>query len=154
MIIVLCKTSLQKEKHIHTECETGIDSIIIPIMVGGLSAILVPSSVPLLGMLIFANLLKEAGSLTERLHKAASGGIMNAATIFLGLCVGATMTSTSFLNSQTLMIIVGGFLAFAISIAGGVGAVKVYNLFCQKEDQSTDRSHRPQRCAHGLTSRQ
>ncbi|MEM7374809.1 MAG: sodium ion-translocating decarboxylase subunit beta [Bacteroidota bacterium] len=107
--------------------------ILFPIVVGTIVALLVPSSVPLLGMLLFGNLIKEAGSITERLHKAASGSIMNASTIFLGLCVGATMTSVTFLNQQTLLIILGGFLAFAISIAGGIGAVKLYNLLSKKK---------------------
>ncbi|MEL6250365.1 MAG: sodium ion-translocating decarboxylase subunit beta [Bacteroidota bacterium] len=107
--------------------------ILFPIVLGTLVAILVPSSVPLLGMLLFGNLLKEAGNLTERLHKAASGSIMNISTIFLGLCVGATMTANTFLNSQTLLIILGGFLAFCISVAGGIFAVKTYNLFATKK---------------------
>lgn len=107
--------------------------ILFPIMVGTIVALLVPSSVPLVGMLLFGNLIKEVGSITERLHKAAAGPIMNASTIFLGLCVGATMTSATFLNQETLLIILGGFLAFAISIAGGITAVKVYNLFAKKK---------------------
>ncbi|CAN0523829.1 unnamed protein product, partial [Scytosiphon promiscuus] len=102
--------------------------IVFPIMLGVLVALLVPSSVPLVGMLLFGNLIKEVGSSTERLHEAASGPIMNTATIFLGLSVGATMTAESFLEAKTLLIIVGGFVAFAISIAGGVSAVKIYNI--------------------------
>ncbi|MDW7692482.1 sodium ion-translocating decarboxylase subunit beta [Flammeovirgaceae bacterium SG7u.111] len=107
--------------------------IIFPILLTTVVALLVPSSVPLLGMLLFGNLVKEIGTDTERLFEAASKTIMNAATIFLGLTVGATMTATSFLNPKTLMIIVGGFLAFAISIAGGIFAVKIYNLFAKKK---------------------
>ncbi|MBX2840646.1 MAG: sodium ion-translocating decarboxylase subunit beta [Flammeovirgaceae bacterium] len=107
--------------------------IVFPIMLGVLVALLVPSSVPLVGMLLFGNLIKEVGSSTERLHEAASGPIMNTATIFLGLSVGATMTAESFLETKTLLIIVGGFVAFAISIAGGVSAVKIYNIFAKKK---------------------
>lgn len=107
--------------------------IAFPIVLGLLVSIMVPSSTPLVGMLLFGNLIKESGAITERLHKAASGGIMNTATIFLGLCVGATMTAETFLNLETLKIIVGGFLAFAISVAGGVYSVKVYNLFAKKK---------------------
>ena len=58
---------------------------------------------------------------------------MNASTIFLGLCVGATMTADVFLDIQTLGIIAGGFIAFAISMAGGIYAVKIYNLVNQKK---------------------
>lgn len=107
--------------------------ILFPIALGTIVAILVPSSVPLVGMLLFGNLVKEIGSNTSRLYDAASNSIMNAATIFLGLTVGATMTAEAFLNIETIMIVVGGFIAFAISIAGGILAVKVYNLFAKKK---------------------
>lgn len=107
--------------------------IIFPIVLATVVSLLVPSSVPLVGLLLFGNLIKEVGSDTGRLMTAASDTIMNTATIFLGLTVGATMTSATFLNSQTLMIIAGGFLAFAISIASGIYAVKTYNLFSKKK---------------------
>lgn len=107
--------------------------IIFPIMLATIVSILVPSAIPLIGLLMFGNLVKEVGPDTERLFKAASSGIMNAATIFLGLSVGATMTADSFLDEETLLIIVGGFLAFCVSIAGGIFAVKIYNLFAKKK---------------------
>jgi carboxybiotin decarboxylase len=107
--------------------------IIFPIVLTTIVALLVPSSVPLVGMLLFGNLVKEIGSDTHRLFDAAANSIMNAATIFLGLLVGATMTSSSFLDWKTLGIIVGGFIAFSISIAGGIYAVKIYNVFAKKK---------------------
>ena len=107
--------------------------ILFPIGVATVVALLVPSSVPLLGLLMFGNLVKEIGASTGRLYKAASDTIINVATIFLGLSVGATMTAKAFLNLETILIIVGGFIAFAISIAGGIFAVKVYNLFAKKK---------------------
>ncbi len=107
--------------------------VLFPLMMGGLVAAFVPSAVPLVGMLLFGNLIKEIGNPTERLYKAASGGILNTATIFLGLTVGATMTADAFLNVKTIMIIVGGFIAFCLSVAGGIYAVKVYNLFSKKK---------------------
>ncbi len=107
--------------------------ILFPIGVGTVVSILVPSSVPLLGMLFFGNLVKEIGASTGRLSKAASDTILNTATVFLGLAVGATMTASAFLNIQTLLIIAGGFVAFAISIAGGIFAVKIYNLLAKKK---------------------
>ncbi len=107
--------------------------ILFPIVLGLIVSILVPSSVPLLGMLLFGNLIKEIGSDTARLYKAASDTILNVATIFLGLTVGATMTASTFLNTETLMIVAGGFIAFAISIAGGIIAVKVVNIFSKKK---------------------
>ncbi len=107
--------------------------IIFPIVLTILVALLVPSSVPLIGMLLFGNLIKEIGTDTNRLFQAASETIMNTATIFLGLTVGGTMTAVTFLNSETLMIVVGGFIAFAISIMGGIFAVKIYNIFAKKK---------------------
>jgi carboxybiotin decarboxylase len=107
--------------------------IIFPIVLGTVVAVFVPTSVPLLGMLLFGNLVKEIGTSTARLADAATGPIMNTATIFLGLSVGATMTSDVFLTPKTLGIIVGGFIAFAFSVGGGIVAVKVYNLFAEKK---------------------
>ncbi len=107
--------------------------ILFPICLVTLISLLVPSSTPLLGMLLFGNLVKEIGTDTNRLFEAASSTIMNTATIFLGLTVGATMTATTFLNFQTLMIILGGFVAFAFSILGGIVAVKIYNIFSKKK---------------------
>lgn len=107
--------------------------ILFPLMMGGLVALFVPSAVPLIGMLLFGNLVKEIGNSTSRLYKAASGGILNTATIFLGLTVGATMSADAFLNTKTILIIVGGFIAFCFSVAGGIFAVKIYNLFSRKK---------------------
>lgn len=107
--------------------------IIFPIVLCIMVSLLIPSSVPLVGMLLFGNLVKEIGTDTHRLFAAASETILNTATIFLGLTVGATMTSATFLQPQTLMIIVGGFLAFCLSVAGGIYAVKIYNRFSKKK---------------------
>ena len=107
--------------------------ILFPIVLCFIVALLVPSSTPLVGMLLFGNLVKEIGTSTNRLFEAASDTIMNTATIFLGLTVGATMTSETFLNKETLLIILGGFIAFAFSILGGIVAVKIYNLFSKKK---------------------
>lgn len=107
--------------------------IIFPIAVTTIVAIFVPTAVSLIGMLMFGNLIREIGSDTARLFQTVSNGLMNAATVFLGLCVGATMTAESFLNLQTLGIIAGGFLAFALSIASGILMVKICNLFSKKK---------------------
>jgi oxaloacetate decarboxylase beta subunit len=107
--------------------------ILFPIILGGIVAILVPSSVPLVGMLLFGNLVKEIGADTKRLFTAASDTIMNSATIFLGLAIGATMSAGTFLKQETLLIVLGGFLAFALSIMGGISAAKIYNLFSRKK---------------------
>jgi len=107
--------------------------ILFPIILGIVICIFVPSSVPLLGMLLFGNLVKEIGVTVGRLNETITNAIMNTATIFLGLTVGATMTADVFLNWKTIMILVGGFLAFAISIFGGISAVKISNLFNKKK---------------------
>ena len=107
--------------------------ILFPIAVTTFVAILVPTAVPLVGMLMFGNLIREIGADTGRLFSVASNGLMNTATIFLGLCVGATMTAEAFFNLQTIGIIVGGFLAFALSIASGICMVKIWNLFAKKK---------------------
>lgn len=107
--------------------------IIFPIAVTTVVAIIVPTAVPLIGMLMFGNLLKEIGSDTSRLFDTISNSIMNTATVFLGLCVGATMTVDAFLNLQTIGIVVGGFFAFGLSISGGILMVKVMNLFVKKK---------------------
>ena len=107
--------------------------IIFPIATTTVVAIIVPSAVPLVGMLMFGNLIKEVGSSTSRIFDAASNAIMNSATIFLGLCVGATMTVDAFLNWQTIGIVAGGFLAFGFSIFGGIMLAKIFNLFSKKK---------------------
>lgn len=106
--------------------------IVFPIAVTTVVAIFVPTAVSLVGMLMFGNLIKEIGADTSRLFDAASNSIMNAATIFLGLCVGATMTVDAFLNWQTIGIVIGGFFAFGLSIASGIFMVKIFNRFSKK----------------------
>jgi oxaloacetate decarboxylase beta subunit len=107
--------------------------ILFPIITTAIVGLIVPDAVSLIGMLMFGNLLKEIGNNTSRLFNAASNGIMNAATIFLGLCVGATMTTDSFLNFTTIGIVTGGFFAFGFSIFGGIMLVKIMNLFSKKQ---------------------
>ncbi len=107
--------------------------IIFPIAVTTIVALLVPSAVGLIGMLMFGNLLKEIGSDTSRLFDTISNSVMNTCTVFLGLCVGATMTVDAFLNWTTIGIVVGGFFAFGLSIASGICMVKIWNVFAKKK---------------------
>ena len=111
----------------------GTIKIIFPIVMAIVVSLIVPSSTPLIGFLMFGNLIKEIGSTTIRLSKAISDNILNSSTVFLGLCIGATMTPDSFLNIQTLGIIIGGLFAFVISIFGGIVAVKIVNVFVKKK---------------------
>jgi oxaloacetate decarboxylase beta subunit len=101
--------------------------IIFPLVTGGLSSLVVPSAAPLIGMLMFGNLLRESG-VTDRLKKTAGGPLIDIVTIFLGTAVGATMSSDQFLTVQTLLIFALGAVAFAFSTAGGVLLGKALNL--------------------------
>ncbi len=101
--------------------------IIFPIMIATLASLAIPTCAPLIGMLMFGNLLRESG-VTDRLGKTAGGPLINIVTIFLGLVVGATMDGASFLRLQTIFIMVLGAVAFAGSTAGGILFAKLLNL--------------------------
>ncbi|MEX2610769.1 MAG: sodium ion-translocating decarboxylase subunit beta [Gemmatimonadota bacterium] len=102
--------------------------ILFPIITGIVASLAVPSSAPLLGLLMFGNLLRESG-VTERLKKTAGGPMIDIVTILLGLVVGGTMGAENFLTRQTIMILVLGAVAFAFSTAGGILFAKLLNLF-------------------------
>lgn len=98
---------------------TKTERVLFPIISTIACGLVLPASVPLIGMLMFGNLLRECGQ-TERLSFAAQNEILNATTIFLGIAVGATMNAESFLTIDTLKIICLGLVAFIFSTAGGV----------------------------------
>ena len=129
--------NMKKQDDIHSDNyeikNIGTIKIIFPIVMTIIVSLIVPSSTPLIGFLMFGNLIKEIGPTTIRLSKAISDNILNSSTVFLGLCIGATMTPDSFLNIQTLGIIIGGLFAFVISIFGGIVAVKIVNVFVKKK---------------------
>jgi len=102
------------------------EKIIFPIAVTTLVGLILPSTVPLLGMLMFGNLMKESG-VVDRIAKAAQNELMNIVTIFLGISVGSTATAEAFLNLKTLGIMVMGVTAFAGGTAGGVLLAKLMN---------------------------
>lgn len=102
--------------------------ILFPIITGSVASLAIPSSAPLMGMLMFGNLLRES-KVTERLKKTAGGPLIDIVTIFLGIAVGATMDSVHFLNTQTLAILGLGAVAFIFSTAGGILFAKLINLF-------------------------
>jgi len=107
-------------------------AVLFPILTGTLAILAVPSAGPLLGMLMFGNLVRECG-VTERLKQTAGGHLINIITIFLGLAVGSTMTAASFLTKQTLFILLLGLIAFVLGTAAGVLFAKFLNLFLRKE---------------------
>ena len=108
------------------------EKIIFPIVGMILTCFVVPSGIPLLGMLFFGNLLRECG-VTNRLAKTASNALTDIVTILLGMTVGASTQASEFLTSETIRIFLLGFMAFVIASASGVLFVKLFNLFLPKE---------------------
>ncbi|ROT20946.1 sodium ion-translocating decarboxylase subunit beta [Muribaculaceae bacterium Isolate-110 (HZI)] len=104
------------------------EKIIFPIVGMILTCFVVPSGIPLLGMLFFGNLLRECG-VTNRLAKTASNALTDIVTILLGMTVGASTQASEFLTSETIRIFLLGFMAFVIASTSGVLFVKLFNLF-------------------------
>ncbi|MGN0196139.1 MAG: sodium ion-translocating decarboxylase subunit beta [Candidatus Cryptobacteroides sp.] len=104
------------------------EKIIFPIIGFLTTAFIVPSGLPLLGMLFFGNLLKESG-VTRRLAEAARGPIVDIVTILIGLTVGASTQADKFLTGKSLLIFGLGLLSFVIATTCGVLFVKLFNLF-------------------------
>ena len=104
------------------------EKIIFPIVITVVVTLLLPSAAPLIGCLMFGNLMKECG-VVERLSKTVQNELMNIVVIFLGITVGATATADAFINWQTLGILVMGIVAFACGSAGGVLLAKLMNVF-------------------------
>ena len=107
------------------------EKIIFPIVGLMLTCFVVPSGIPLLGMLFFGNLLRESG-VTTRLAKTAQNAMTDIITILLGLTVGASTQADVFLSLDTLKIFGLGFIAFVIASSAGVLSVKFFNLFLAK----------------------
>lgn len=103
-----------------------IEKIIFPILVTLVVGILLPDAIPLLGMLMLGNLMKESG-VVDRLSSQAQNGLMNTITIFLGVSVGCKALGTTFLQLQTLYIIALGLVAFCFGTVGGLLMAKIMN---------------------------
>jgi sodium ion-translocating decarboxylase beta subunit len=93
--------------------------LVFPVLVTLLTGFIAPQASPLIGMLMFGNLMRESG-VVDRLVKSASNELANITTLLLGITIGATMVGDSFANLQTLIILVLGVLAFAFDTAAGV----------------------------------
>ena len=104
------------------------EKIIFPIIGFILTAFIVPSGLPLLGMLFFGNLLKESG-VTRRLAETARGPLVDVTTILIGLTVGASTQADKFLTGRSLLIFGLGLTSFIIATTSGVLFVKLWNLF-------------------------
>lgn len=110
------------------------EKILFPIMGLLLTTFLVPSGLPLLGMLFFGNLLKESG-VTRRLAETARGPLIDTITILLGLTVGASTQATTFLRPESIKVFVIGALSFMIATTTGILFVKFFNLFLKKDNK-------------------
>ena len=104
------------------------EKIVFPVIGFLLTALIVPSGLPLLGMLFFGNLLKESG-VTRRLAETARGPLIDVVTTLIGLTVGASTQADKFLTGNSVKIFVLGLLSFVIATASGVLFIKIWNLF-------------------------
>jgi carboxybiotin decarboxylase len=102
--------------------------VIFPIVVTLLVGLLVPEATPLISMLMLGNLLRESG-VVERLNKSAQNEIINIATLFLGVTIGSTMSAASFLNLDTLLILLLGLIAFTLDTVAGLLFGKLMAFF-------------------------
>jgi len=112
----------EKERKVRMEQAREVsktEKIIFPIVVATFVILLIPSTAPLIGCLMFGNLLKETG-VTERLSDTAQNALMNIVTLFLGISVGATTVASRFLTLQTIKIVILGVIAFMFSTIGGL----------------------------------
>ena len=126
-IMKLCTTKNERQirmRQLRTVSKT--EKILFPIIVTLVVGILLPDAVPLLGMLMLGNLLKESG-VCDRLSSQAQNGLMNTITIFLGVAVGCKAKAEVFLNIQTLSIILLGLIAFSFGTVGGLMMAKLMN---------------------------
>ena len=111
---------------------TKTEKIVFPIVITIFVSLIVPDAAPLIGCLMLGNLMRECG-VVERLAKTAQNELMNIVTIFLGITVGATATAQSFLNLETIKIMVLGVLAFSVATASGVLIAKLMNVFLKNK---------------------
>jgi len=126
----------KKERQIYMKPQirevSRLEKVIFPIAVFVVAALLVPASAPLIGMLMFGNLLSVTG-VTDRLAESAGGVFVDVLTFSLGLTVGALMPAAVFLNPKTLIIIGLAVVAFVFGTAGGIWGAKIANLFLKEK---------------------
>lgn len=108
------------------------EKILYPITSCGIIAIPVPAVIPLIGMFMLGNLMKESG-VVGRLTETAEGALTNIVTIFLGVSVGATMLADAFLSTKPLFIFGLGLVDFAVCTVVGIVTVKIMNLFLKEK---------------------
>lgn len=131
---IMLLLTTQKERLIRMKAPREVkqrEKIIFPIVGFVLTALIVPSGMPLLGMLFFGNLLKESG-VTKRLAETARGPMIDVVTILIGLTVGCSTQADVFLTGTSVKIFLLGLISFIIATACGVLFAKFMNLFCRE----------------------
>ncbi|MCG6533372.1 MAG: sodium ion-translocating decarboxylase subunit beta [Syntrophales bacterium LBB04] len=108
------------------------EKLLFPIVCTAIIALTVPAVMPLMGMLMFGNLMRASG-VVKRLVDTASNALMDMVTMFLGLSVGASMQAEVFLNYKPMLVFGLGLLDFAVCTAGGILTVKIMNLFLKEK---------------------
>jgi len=109
-----------------------LEKLMFPLFGTILIGLMIPAILPLLGMLMLGNFMRESG-VVGRLSHTAEGALMNIVTIFLGVSVGATMTAEKFLSAKTLFVFGFGIFDFILCTIGGILMVKLLNLFIKEK---------------------
>ena len=138
--IMLLMTT-KKERVIHMKAPRQVrqrEKILFPIVGFILTALIVPSGIPLLGMLFFGNLLKESG-VTKRLAETARGPLIDVVTILIGVTVGCSTQANVFLTDTSIKIFFLGLISFVIATIAGVGFAKFMNLFYKEGNKINPR---------------
>jgi oxaloacetate decarboxylase beta subunit len=121
------KIEMKQLRHV-----SKMEKIVFPLVVLFLCILLLPEATPLIGMLMFGNLIKESG-VVERLSKTAQNELINIVTILLGLAVGSKLAANKFLQAETLGILTLGLIAFAVGTASGVLIARLMNLVTKEK---------------------
>jgi oxaloacetate decarboxylase beta subunit len=125
----------EEERKIRMENKNNVSKtlkVLFPLVTVLIVGLLVPKSIPLLGVLMAGNLFKESG-VTDRLAEGARDELMNIVTIILGLTVGSTMTAGTFLTFDTIFILILGVVAFVVAIASGLVMAKMMNAVTEEQ---------------------
>jgi oxaloacetate decarboxylase beta subunit len=122
----------RKIRMTQTRAVSKVEKICFPILITVLCALLLPDAAPLIGFLMFGNLMRECG-VVERLNQTAQNALINIVTIFLGIAVGSKLSADQFLSIQTLGILLLGAIAFSLGTAAGVIFAKIMNIFSKEK---------------------
>jgi oxaloacetate decarboxylase beta subunit len=136
-VIRLLTTEKERKMRMHTNSNKKVSRttlILFPIAITVLAGLIAPSSLALIGFLMFGNLIRECGVLNS-LSQTAQKELANLVTILLGITIASTMTAERFVQLDTLMILGLGIFAFVFDTAGGVLFAKLMNRFLKPENR-------------------